>query len=100
MSISGSILMSVEAEFVVKVARDLLGNQNVTEMKPLLGSEDFSFYLQKVPGSFVFLGTKNVAKGSAYPHHHPRFDIDEDVLPIGTALNVAIALQYLKETQG
>ena len=45
-------------EFVAKVAGDLLGKDKVVDMKPLMGSEDVSYYLQKVPGSFVFLGTK------------------------------------------
>lgn len=82
--------------FVARVAGDLLGKEKVIEMKPLMGSEDFSYYLQKVPGSFVFLGTKNEEKGPTYPHHHPRFDINEDVLPTGVALNAAIALEYLQ----
>lgn len=82
--------------FFVGVARNVLGVEKVFEMKPLLGSEDFSCYLEKVPGCFAFLGAKNVEKGITYPHHHPRFDIDEDVLPLGTALHVAAAVDYLR----
>ena len=83
--------------FVVGVARELVGEGRVREIKPLLGSEDFSFYLQKIPGCFVYLGTRNEAKGIVYPHHHPKFDIDEEALTTGTALNVAIAMEYLRQ---
>ncbi len=84
-------------ELVAEVARDLVGKEKMFDMKPLMGSEDFSYYLQKVPGSFFFLGTRNVKKGIVHPHHHPCFDIDEDTLPLGTALNTAIALNYLRD---
>ncbi|MEW6376400.1 MAG: amidohydrolase [Thermodesulfobacteriota bacterium] len=82
--------------FVVELARDMLGEKKVSQMKPLMGSEDFSHYLQKIPGTFVFLGVESKEKGIIYPQHHPKYDIDEDILPIGTALNVAVALEYLK----
>lgn len=85
---------------VAKVAREMLGEKKVFEMRPLMGSEDFSYYLQKVPGSFVFFGVKNKKKGIIYPHHHPRFNIDEEMLPIGTALNVAVTLEYLQAKKG
>ncbi len=86
-------------EVVVKVAADLMESNKILEIKPLMGSEDFSHYLQKVPGSFVFLGTRNEEKGITYPHHHPRFDIDEEALPFGAALNAAVALEYLHENK-
>ena len=82
-------------ELVVKVAQGLLGKDKVSQMKPLMGSEDFSYYLQKIPGTFVFLGVENKEKGIIYPQHHPRYDIDEDILPIGAALHVAVAQEYL-----
>jgi metal-dependent amidase/aminoacylase/carboxypeptidase family protein len=61
-----------------------------------MSSEDFSVYLQKVPGTFVFLGVENKEKGIIYPHHHPKFNIDEDILPVGTALHTAVTLEFLK----
>ena len=87
-------------DFVAKIARDMLGEDQVLEIKPLMGSEDFSYYLQKVPGSFLFFGTKSAEKGITYPHHHPRFDIDEDVLPTGAALHAAMALEFLRQGKG
>jgi metal-dependent amidase/aminoacylase/carboxypeptidase family protein len=86
--------------FVVNVAEELFGKDKLQLMKPLMGSEDFSFYLQKVPGTFAFLGVENKEKGITYPHHHPKFDIDEDILPLGTALHVSVAMEYLREHRG
>lgn len=51
-----------------------------------LGGEDMSFYLQKVPGCFLFLGAYNEEVGACYNHHHPKFTIDEDSLPMGVEL--------------
>ena len=85
--------------FVVKVAKEILGEDKLSLLKPLMGSEDFSFYLQKVPGTFAFLGIENKEKGIIYPHHHPKFNIDEDILPLGTALHVSVAMEYLREQQ-
>lgn len=56
------------------------------------GGEDFAYYLQQVPGAFLFLGARNEAKGCKYPHHHAHFDIDEAVLPLGVALLTQLAL--------
>ena len=67
----------------------------VVEAKPTMGAEDFAFYAKKAPSAYAFLGIRNEEKGTVYPHHHPRFDVDEDVLWIGTALHVAVALRYL-----
>ncbi|GBF81480.1 M20 metallopeptidase family protein [Aphanothece sacrum] len=51
-----------------------------------MGGEDMSFFLQEVPGCYFFLGSANVDKGLAYPHHHPRFDFDETVLSMGVEM--------------
>jgi amidohydrolase len=84
-------------DFVVNVAKEVLGEDKVSLMRPLMGSEDFSYYLQKIPGTIAFVGVENKEKGIIYPQHHPKYDIDEDILPIGTAVHVAIALEYLRE---
>lgn len=51
-----------------------------------MGGEDMSFYLQNVPGCFIFLGAHNEEKAACYNHHHPKFTIDEDALPMGVEL--------------
>lgn len=53
-----------------------------------MGGEDMSFFLQEVPGCYFFLGSANVEKGLAYPHHHPRFDFDETALAMGVEIFV------------
>ncbi|MDJ0615153.1 MAG: M20 family metallopeptidase [Calothrix sp. MO_192.B10] len=53
-----------------------------------MGGEDMSFFLQEVPGCYFFLGSANPEKNLAYPHHHPRFDFDEMVLPMGVEMFV------------
>ncbi len=53
-----------------------------------MGGEDMSFFLQEVPGCYFFLGSANLNRGLAYPHHHPRFDFDETVLGLGVEIFV------------
>ncbi len=60
-----------------------------------LAGEDFSEFAARAPGVFFFLGTGNSTKGTDFPHHHPRFNIDEDVLITGVELHVRSALKYL-----
>ena len=61
-----------------------------------MGAEDFAYYLQKVPGAFLALGIRNEEKGIIYPPHHPKFNVDEDVLYLGTAMEVALAFEFLR----
>ncbi|MDD3822535.1 MAG: amidohydrolase [Sphaerochaetaceae bacterium] len=60
-----------------------------------MAGEDFSEYLRFAPGAFAFLGVNNPDAGSVYPHHHPKFTIDEKMLPVGTELLVRSALRFL-----
>jgi amidohydrolase len=60
-----------------------------------MASEDVSYILDEVPGTFFFLGAANPERGITYGHHHPRFDIDEDALPLGVALMSAAVAEYL-----
>jgi amidohydrolase len=53
-----------------------------------MGGEDMSFFLQEVPGCYFFLGSANLDKGLAYPHHHPKFDFDETALGMGIEMFV------------
>jgi amidohydrolase len=82
------------ADFVLRIASKL---GEVREAPMSMGAEDFSYYLEKVPGVFIILGIRNEGKGIIYPHHHPKFNVDEDILWRGTALHVLLAYNYLKE---
>ncbi|KAJ6323749.1 hypothetical protein OIU76_011107 [Salix suchowensis] len=68
-------------EHVRRVSIDILGEGNVELAPSFMGSEDFAFYLENVPGSFLFLGIRNERIGSIYQPHSPYFTIDEDVFP-------------------
>jgi amidohydrolase len=78
-----------------EVGRRLLGSDAVREMDPVMGAEDFAFYAREVPGCFVTLGVKQDNDQPPYGLHDPRFDPNEDALPIGAALHSAFALRSL-----
>ncbi|MEJ2168425.1 MAG: amidohydrolase [Desulfobacterales bacterium] len=59
-----------------------------------LAGEDFSEFAARVPGAFYFLGAGNSGKQTDFPHHHPRFNIDEDVLTVGIEMHVRAALAF------
>ncbi|REJ34823.1 MAG: hypothetical protein DIU84_07430 [Bacillota bacterium] len=84
---------------VAQVLRDaaaaVLGPENVLDQEPILGGEDFAHYTRRVPGAFLFLGVGNEEIGAAYPHHHPRFNLDESALASGVKILVKTALDLL-----
>jgi amidohydrolase len=85
-----------EVELVRGCVRSLYGLDALrTSPHPSMGSEDFSFYLQHVPGAFFRFGARRV-DWEPIPLHSPRFDIDEDVLPIGAEFFDAIARSALR----
>ncbi|MBM4187513.1 MAG: amidohydrolase [Gemmatimonadetes bacterium] len=80
---------------VAAVARTLFGDERVVTLEPTMGGEDFSAYLEKAPGTFFYTGAGAAARGITYPHHHPKFDIDETSLDMSLKLFVAVALDVL-----
>lgn len=87
-------------EDLVKIAQGAakaeLGEDCLAFLEKMTGAEDFSVYLEHIPGVFGYLGCRNRDKGIVCTHHHPAFDVDEDVLYHGTAIYVRFALDYLK----
>jgi amidohydrolase len=73
------------------VVRDALGD--VADMAPLMGGDDFSAYQGEVPGCYFFVGAGSEESGATWPHHHPRFRIDERALAVGTRAHVQTALR-------
>lgn len=60
---------------------------------PRMGAEDFTYYLQKKPGTFFFVGGGNKSIHAVYPHHHPKFDVDEQsMINTGTVFIEALKL--------
>lgn len=85
-----------ETALLVKSAAQVIPVENVKEMDPIMGGEDFAYYLQKVPGTFFFTGAGNPEKGACFPHHHPRFDIDEQAMLIAAKVLITAAFNYLQ----
>jgi amidohydrolase len=85
-------------EVVRKAALAAVGEKEVDDSEAVMntGSDDMACFLEAVPGCYFIVGSKNEEKGATYPHHHPRFNIDEDALPIGVEVLARAALDYLK----
>jgi len=84
------------SELIEVVGKELLGAENVSAGDPTLGAEDFGSFLELAPGAMFNLGVQK--KGhEEFLLHHPRFDLDERALPIGTAVLVETAMRLLKE---
>jgi amidohydrolase len=84
------------AVLMAEVAAQVVGKDNVKSGVRTMGGEDMSFFLQKVPGCFAFVGSapKN---GKASPHHSSSFDIDEESLVIGAELMSRVTVRYLND---
>ena len=86
-------------KFVEESAVKLLGRENVLiKSHPSMGGEDFSCFLQKVPGAFIRVG--GGGEGFNSPLHHPKFDLNEESLVTGSALLCQIACDYLTGING
>ncbi len=82
-------------KIATEVVKGFLGEDSLTHLEKQTGSEDMAYYLSEIPGAIAFVGCKNEEKGANFPHHHPKFDIDEDSLEIGTELYVRYAMDFL-----
>jgi amidohydrolase len=80
--------------YVQKIAGDQLGRENVKGCKPTLGGEDFSFFLQKIPGAMFFLGVHDPSTGAPIMIHDPRFNPDERAIPIGVKLLSLLVTEF------
>ena len=77
---------------VWKAITDIVGEQGLRTDVRTMGSEDASFFMREVPGCYFFVGSSPV-DGEKVPHHHPRFDIDEEALIIGAAVMIDALLR-------
>ncbi|WP_316569180.1 M20 family metallopeptidase [Neobacillus sp. YIM B06451] len=85
-----------ETEFVARLAEGVPGVERVAETEPVMGGEDYAYYLQHVKGTFFFTGAKHPEWKESYPHHHPKFDIDERALLIAAKILGKATLEYVK----
>ncbi|WP_026692997.1 M20 family metallopeptidase [Peribacillus kribbensis] len=80
-----------------ETVKEVYGEETVDRMKPNMGGEDFSAYQQKAAGTFIYIGAGNKEKEAVYPHHHPRFAIDEDALEKGVRIFSHAAFKLLSQ---
>jgi len=80
-----------ETDIAVEAMRAVAGHDNVEDgVKPVMGSEDFSFMLKRVPGAYIFMGN-----GATAPLHHPAYDFNDEALPYGVAYWSELARRVL-----
>ena len=81
--------------FARDAARNLIGHDDVTAFEPKMWGEDFAYYAQKIPACFWMLGVRSPERDEAPGLHNCKFVVDEDALPIGTALMANAALERI-----
>ena len=82
---------------VTNVMREMLPDDEFSDSTRTMGSEDMAFFQQEVPGCYFFIGSNNAEAGLNFPHHHPRFDVDERALPRASAIMAEAALRVLHQ---
>ncbi|MED4140457.1 M20 family metallopeptidase [Priestia megaterium] len=80
---------------IEETAIEEYGEERVKTLSPKMGGEDFSAYLQETEGAFFNIGARNEEQGIVYPHHHPKFTVDEDALEIGVKMFLRITEKLL-----
>lgn len=88
-----------ETDFLVECVKSIPSVQTVEEADLQMGGEDFAYYLQHVKGSFFFTGARPEGVSIAYPHHHPKFDIDEKALLVAAKALGSAALTYMPQKE-
>ena len=63
----------------------------------MMGGEDFAYFTLERPGFFFIVGTRNEERGIVWPHHHPRFDIEEEGMAPGIATMGLAAIKFLEQ---
>ncbi|MEC4587083.1 M20 family metallopeptidase [Bacillus safensis] len=81
-------------EYIAGIANQTEGVTEVKEAETQMGGEDFAYYLQHVPGTFFYTGAMPENSQDVYPHHHPKFDINEKAMPIAAMVLANAVLSY------
>lgn len=85
---------------IAKRAVEVLGlGKDCTLFNTVMASENYADFLSVYPGAFALVGVRNEALGACYPHHHPKFNIDEEPLASGAALHAQYAIEYFKSNE-
>ncbi len=80
------------------VAEEIVGKKNVVASEPSMGGEDMSLALAAVPGVFAFVGGNDGTAKTSYPHHHPKFDVNEGCLAVSAGFVEGFVRRYLGES--
>ncbi|MBU8906322.1 amidohydrolase [Desertibacillus haloalkaliphilus] len=84
-----------ETQRIERLAKNIVDEDQVAHISPMTGMEDFAYYLKEVPGTFVFVGGGNPEMNAVYPHHHPKFDVDERAMITIGQLFISAVFDYL-----
>lgn len=80
-----------------RIAGGIFGTNHAGPCDPVMAAEDFAYYLQELPGCFMFVGAGNDSEGITAPHHHPHFDIDEKAMLYAGRLLSSMAVDFITE---
>jgi hippurate hydrolase len=90
-----------ETEFTRRLLGDVVGNENVLDFEPTMGSEDFSYFLQAKPGCYFLIGNGDGAHREGGHGlgpcmlHNPSYDFNDDLIPLGATAWVRLAEKWL-----
>lgn len=82
-------------EIARSAVKKIMGPDALGHLDKMTGAEDFSVFMEKVPGLYGYLGVRNLAKNINCVHHHPKFMVDEEQLKYGTGIYAQFAIDYL-----
>ena len=91
---------SAETELMRRAVSQVFGQEALQGLEKSTGGEDFAWFLERIPGSYVRVGARNEAAGKCWPHHHECFDVDEEALVNGAAVFCQTALLFGQERSG
>lgn len=92
----GAIVNDVEVAARARSVFSGLGDAIDVVRQPWMASEDVGLFMQRNPSAYLLVGSANHERGLDFPHHHPRFDFDEDVLPLSVGMMSALIADYLR----
>lgn len=81
-----------EAQLVLEAADQVDEIQTAEEVKPVMAGEDFAYYTMEKPGAYFFTGAQK--EGHHYPHHHPKFDIEERAMPVAAKTLISAYFKF------
>ncbi len=86
-----------ETDVFVDVIKRYAGEEKLVNIDPIMGSEDFGYFIEEKPGMFFFTAAGNEEIGASYPHHHPKFDFDERAMILAGKAFLSLTYHYLYE---